>query len=425
MKKENKEFISNTLVYFVSNILNAAIPFILLPILTRSLTPAEYGQVAIFQVTISALSAFVGFSVNGSAVRKFYSKEMQEAEYKKYLGACFQILLFSLCVILSIVVLFSEYLVRWIGLSLDWIILAVISSAALFLLQMRLMQWQVRKKAKRYGAFQVSYSLTNLLISLFLVFSLYYGAEGRIAGIAISSIIFALLSLYFLKREKLIIFFTWNKRYIKEAINYGVYLIPHVSGIFLLSSVDRIVINSKLGMEQAGIYMVAVQLCGVFTICFDAINKAFVPWLFERLKRNLVNELAQIVKFTYIYMCVLSFLCIVGYYVAPHFIGIVAGDEYLAAAQVVGILCVGQAFNGMYLMMTNYILYKKNTGVLSSITISSGLINVLLSIHLIDSYGFQGVALSFVISMLFRFITTWWFASKSYSMPWLSFSTVK
>ncbi|MGJ3660750.1 oligosaccharide flippase family protein, partial [Shigella boydii] len=42
----------NSSIYLISNIFNALIPFILLPILTRNLTPYEYGQIAMFQTLV-------------------------------------------------------------------------------------------------------------------------------------------------------------------------------------------------------------------------------------------------------------------------------------------------------------------------------------------------------------------------------------
>ena len=39
----------NSTIYLTSNILNALVPFLLLPVLTRYLTPDEYGQIAMFQ----------------------------------------------------------------------------------------------------------------------------------------------------------------------------------------------------------------------------------------------------------------------------------------------------------------------------------------------------------------------------------------
>ncbi|MCV5446120.1 oligosaccharide flippase family protein, partial [Escherichia coli] len=45
-------FLKNSSIYLAANILNAAIPFILIPILTRYLTIEEYGQIAMFQMLI-------------------------------------------------------------------------------------------------------------------------------------------------------------------------------------------------------------------------------------------------------------------------------------------------------------------------------------------------------------------------------------
>ncbi|HDW3177945.1 TPA: polysaccharide biosynthesis protein, partial [Escherichia coli] len=59
-------------IYLFSNILNALIPFLLLPILTHNLTPNEYGQVAMFQTLISGVAALTGLNTIGAANRKYY-----------------------------------------------------------------------------------------------------------------------------------------------------------------------------------------------------------------------------------------------------------------------------------------------------------------------------------------------------------------
>ncbi|NAZ72139.1 oligosaccharide flippase family protein, partial [Vibrio toranzoniae] len=71
MKKDS--FIFSTTIYLVSNIITAIIPFAMLPILTRFLTPSEYGEIAMFQVLIGVLSTFVGLNVNGAVIREFYN----------------------------------------------------------------------------------------------------------------------------------------------------------------------------------------------------------------------------------------------------------------------------------------------------------------------------------------------------------------
>ena len=82
---------------------------------------------------------------------------------------------------------------------------------------------------------------------------------------------------------------------------------------------------------------------------------------------------------------------------------------------------MGQAFMGMYLVMTGYIFYSKRTGLLSLTTITSGLINVALLVVLVRLLGLKGAAIAFSISMGIRFLLTWWVAQRRHPMPWFNF----
>ena len=80
---------------------------------------------------------------------------------------------------------------------------------------------------------------------------------------------------------------------------------------------------------------------------------------------------------------------------------------------------LGQVFNGMYLMVTNYIFFSKRTGLLSIATMFSGVVNLVLLLILIRQFGLEGAAYAFCISMGLRFLLTWFVAQKRHPMPWL------
>ena len=61
-------------VYTISNILNALIPFFLIPVLTRYLTPVDYGITSMMQVMIGFLTPFVGLNLHGAIAVKYYKK---------------------------------------------------------------------------------------------------------------------------------------------------------------------------------------------------------------------------------------------------------------------------------------------------------------------------------------------------------------
>ena len=53
-------------VYFVANVANAGLPFLMLPFLTRYLTPTDYGIVSMFGVLVGILIPFVGVNTHAA-----------------------------------------------------------------------------------------------------------------------------------------------------------------------------------------------------------------------------------------------------------------------------------------------------------------------------------------------------------------------
>lgn len=417
---KKNSFVSGAGVYLFSNILNGVIPFLLLPILTRYLNPTQYGEVAMFQTLLGALGAFVGTNFAGASIRKYYDKDITDKELSEFMGSCIQLVLVFSSIVFLMLFIFQAYFSKWLGLDAKYVLFAVFVAFSTVIIRFRLLHWQARKKAVKYGVFQISQSLVNSTISLVLVVLFLQGAEGRIEAQIITSFVFLIIALFLLFRSDLLKIFVWRKDYLKEALRYAVPLIPHVGGLFLLSSVDRVVINNQIGLAAAGIYMVAIQLTSVMNIVFDAVNKAYVPWLFEKLKEDDLSQKEKIVKITYIWYFVILLGVSLAFLIGPFLVTTIAGENYSQAGELIGWLALGQGFNGMYLMVTNYILFSKRTSLLSSATISSGILNVLLLILFTNLYGLEGAAKAFALSMIIRFLLTWFLASKTHPMPWFN-----
>ncbi|MNR00038.1 Polysaccharide biosynthesis protein [compost metagenome] len=257
-------------------------------------------------------------------------------------------------------------------------------------------------------------------MTLLLLFSFKQGAVSRINALSITAVLYVVISVSALYKDGLLSLTKVRFDYIKDALMFGVPLIPHVIGIFLLSAIDRVLISEKLGVAAAGIYMVGVQLSLGMIVVFDAINKAFVPWLFRTLAENNITKLNNLVRFTYLYFIVVLFLGILSFWVGPFVVQFIVGDEYLEATVVIGWLCLGQAFSGMYLMVTNYLFYKKCTGLLSLVTITCGIFNIMLMVYAMEFYGLVGVSIAFAFSMCIRFVATWFLTLRVCGFSWLT-----
>ena len=118
-------------LYLISNIANAMVPFLLLPLLTRYLAPEEYGLVSIFQALTTGLLAFVGLNTVGAAVRHYYDVD-SKAQLASYVGGCFKILAISALAVLGVMLVLRKPAVDLAGLPSEWLLLSVLASAGLF-----------------------------------------------------------------------------------------------------------------------------------------------------------------------------------------------------------------------------------------------------------------------------------------------------
>ena len=416
-KLHRSSLISGAGIYLVATLINASIPFLLLPILTRHLTPEEYGMIAVFQVWCSLLAVLCGFNVYGAATRKYYDYDQPDKHMGDYISACVAFMVLSSIVVTLFLLPSLGLLSVILGLPEGWILAGIAFAAGNFMVQLRLRQWQVRKKPVKYGQFQISQSALNAGLSLFLVIVLTMGVDGRLIGITSAMLLFGGVGALLLWRDNLL-GFSWQPRLMKDALAFSVPLLPHFVGSFLLLTVDRAVISSMLGLEAAGHYMVAVQLALALSLLLQSIHKAYVPWLFERIKRDDAEEKRQIVKGSYIYFTTLAAIALIAIFVGKPVLVFIAGASYAPAGDVIGWLVLAQAIRGMYYVVSSYLMYAKKTQQISWVTIISGAINIVLLVVLLKTHGLVGAAWAVCAGATLQFLFSWYLASRAVVMPW-------
>ena len=410
-----KNLLGNSGVYIGSGILNASIPFLLLPILTRYLTPSEYGILAVFNVWMSFTFVICTLNVHSSANREFFEKGHKQLAV--FISNCLIIVFFASLVFFSLVYFSREKIGGFLNIPEELLLLGIILSICNVFIQIRLGQWQVRERPFYFGGFIIGQSIVNMLLSLFFIVVIGEGLRGRIIGIALPIIIFSIIALFFLNKEKLIKF-SFKKKYIIESLKFSIPLVPHTLGAFMLLSIDRAIISSKLGVEAAGLYMVAFQCALVMSLILDAVNKAFSPWLYKLLKEDSFAAKQLIVKVTYGLFFIIFIGIICAFLFSEFLIKQIIGDEFIKAASIVPFLISAQGIRGGYLFVTNYLFYAKKTYLLSIITIFTGALNIVLVISFLDMFGIIGAAYSLTITMTIQWLLTWWLANKVIKMPW-------
>jgi len=390
--------------------------------MTRYLTPTDYGIVVTFNVLLSVMVVFVGLSMHGAINVNFF--KLNKDELKEYIGNVFCILFFSFVLVFIIVYILKSNFSFFTKFPENWVPYIVVVALFQSIFAITLGLWRVEQKSLTYGLFQISRTILNASLSVVFVVLLCWGWQGRILGVITTSVIFGLLSIFVIyKREY--IKFSFNKKYIKDALFFGVPLIPHALGGWIISGIDRIFINSMVGVASTGIYTVGYQVGAIIGLLAHSFNLTWSPFLFEKLKENNPSTKVKIVKFTYLYNVCIILAALALSFIAPYFLKFFVSKNFYFAYKYVLWISLGYAFNGMYFMVVNYIFYVKKTYILAWVTFSSAGINVLLNYFFIKANGAIGAAQATTITFFIKFIIVWILSAKVCRMPWAIWRTKK
>lgn len=411
----NKLF-KNSFIYILGDVLNKAVPFFMLPVLTRYLTPEDYGIISIFGVFVSILAVFTGLSIHGTINVNFF--KMKKDELKVFIGNCLIILNMSTLIVLLIVYLLHPIILERLALKTEWLVVAVFLAFAQFLTTINLLLWMAEQRPKPYSIYQISQTLTVTFLSLLFIVGFGMNWEGQLLATAIGTLLFSVISFVFIIKRGYLIFQP-NKEHIKDALKFGVPLIPHALAGWVKTGADRVVLMTVMGATTTGIYAVGYQIGIIISVLVTAFNKAWSPYMFNTLSNGPTEEnKKKIVLFTYIYFVTVLLFAVCFAYVVELLIPYFLGEKFTESTDFIIYFAVAFAFQGMYLMVGNYILYTKNTHILAYITFSTSVLHVGLLYVFINNSGAIGAAQASVISFAVTFFATWILASRVYEMPW-------
>lgn len=407
------KFIKSIGSYTLVNIINKGIPFLLLPVLTNFLTTEDFGILTNIESLIVITVALIGVNVASAVSRQYVKKEV---DLKKYTSTAFRIVLISFSIIFILFSSFTDFIYEWTAI--PKVVLYAISIFALLdnLMEVVLAIWRMEDKPFKYGAFRITRTLIELLITLALVLGLKYNWEGRFYGLYLAGALSGLFAFGYLLSNKYL-----SQGYVKSYkvhfLKFGLPLIPHtISGVLIMYS-DKLIITKYIGIGDNGIYSVAFTIGMAISLLQNSFNQAWVPWLFKKLALNVENEKKKLVRITYLYMLAMLMLAFVLWLITP-VIYMFLGEDFSEGMSVVAIIGLGFAFNGMYKMMVNYMFYAEKTQLISFITIGIAILNISLSIYLIKDHGIMGTAYASSVSFFIQFIVTWYISNKIFPMPW-------
>lgn len=414
-----KKVFNSTVIYAGADVINKVVIFLLLPFLTRFLSPYDFGLVATFEAMLGMAFPFVELGTIGAVARGYFNKD-SGLDFSKYVTCALVIISMGFVIMITILLFLKNYVSQWLHFPTNWILFIPLIVLATAVINISTRIWIVKQKPLPRSCFQVSQSIFEFALSIFLVVLMRLAWQGRIMGICVSEIIFSIIAIFFLLKWKLIDF-SINLGHFKDILKYGLPLIPHSLAIWVLIGIDRFFLNRMIGVSTTGIYNVGYTIGGFISILAGAFGLAWTPFLFDKLNKNDYEANKKIVKFTYLAYIGILFVTLFFVLVSPYLLRIFVSKEFYGANKYIPWIAFGLAMHWMFRIVSGYILYSKKTYFLSIATITAAFINIVFNYIFIKLNGAVGAAQATFLAYTVYFILTWIFVQRVYPMPWLYF----
>jgi len=416
------KLVQQTGQYTVINILDRLTPFIVIPILARIISKEQMGYYTLYQAVFQLLIPILTLSVDHAILINYY--KMEQTEFNRYFstGIFLSLILYSCSISLGLI--FSSFLSELIGLPLLWFQFTLAIVLLQFISQLRKNLWRVKRQPIAYGKYSIPLTISKNIFGLAIVVAFKMGWEGIIIGHFIAQLFFSLIALWTFKKEKTLSI-VMNKNHVKDLLKFGWPLSLHRVSAWFSMTLNRVVVNSILGKAATGSFGIGATFGVILTIVGDAVNQAYVPYLYEKMKKGDQYNEKKIVKLNYaLYLAYFGFSFVI-YAGAYYGVAIIFGQKYLETRSFIFPVILASLFNNYYKLHVNIIFFTKKTLIIARTTIICAAINIPLAYFLVKYWALIGAAYSAVITNFIMYAITVYYSNRQYKLPWLYFFKTK
>lgn len=380
-----------------ATILQKGISFITVPIFTRIMSAEQYGQFSVYLSWISILTILCGMDFHTCIYINNLSRLDSEKDKNDLAVSLINLSFIITSVWLAIYLIASEFWNDFLGMSTPMV--AMMFLEVFFIPVVNL--WSTKQRYtynyKKLVTWTVGQVALNAILGI--VFVLLATTEkqalARVFSIALVQMIFGMLLIvsFTIKARKVIVIKWW-----KKALQLHIPLLPHSLSLTVLSSADRVMINSMIGATETALYSVAYSASMVINLIKLSITQAMTPWMYECIKEKKYDSIRRNCKYVMLGVMAMSFMFIL---FAPELILIVGSKQYYNAIYVVPPVAASVFFTFLYGMFSTVEFYFEKTKEIMYASLGAAVLNILLNAIFIKLFGYVAAGYTTLVCYLF------------------------
>lgn len=393
--------IRNIFIYAAPKFISYGLNLITLPILTRLLTPHEFGIIALAWLFPAIAVSVFSCGITASAQRYYFEYRHHNDKFISFV--------FSLQVFLYVSLLASSLGVYFLKDTISGLIMGkrdfgfavfVTFVAGYFgqIASFYLILYQNMEKAVVHSTFTVLQAFITTAAGLILVWHFKMSYMGIIYGSLLGACTVCLAMMIHFNRN---LRFVFNGIILWDNIKYGLQVMPKSFSGFINRFFDKYMLNNMLSLSAVGVYNIGQTIGNALFFLMSTVWSSFQPVyygeVFDKGQDGSVSVGRLFTMFAYITLMPILLLILF----AQELVYIIAPPSYYDAIDIIIIISGGVATQvfGMYVGVQY--AYSKKAYWIFPATVVGTLANVAANIVLIPKLGLIGAAVSTVATYFF------------------------
>ncbi len=393
-------------IYFGSYFFNAVTSLLSVALLTKYLTPHDYGIINLYSSFLIFLMPFISGGILYPLSADFFKKKGDE--YARHFSEAQAIPLVSLLIFSALCIAFCYPLSSFLRVTPLWVCLMPVSVWFLFINETSMMLARNKSQPWTFAGFSVGKNLTEMCLTIGLVIGMGLNWQGRLSSAVLASFLFIFVSGYFFYKWKVIV----NKIDWKNVRNILWVSFPFIFerlSIFVLGYSDKYFIDKfdLKGTAEVGFYGLGGQIASIVQIVILSVTSAYNPAIFKWLSEKKFQKAFKLVKLYLFAIAAFILLFIIGLPIVYKFF---ISVEFSKGKYYSTYLIVAYGFWAIYSAFLPYFLFYNEGKKVLLISIFGMVLSLSLNAILVPRIGATGalytsVAVYFTMAILSIFLS--------------------
>jgi len=406
MKKEIGQLIKHSGIYGLGTVLSKSVGFLMIPVYTHYLSPADYGVLELLDMLVFLATHFAAMGIYG-AVFRFYAAYDSEKEKREVIStALFYTAATSLLFALGISSFASPIAGLILGKTSFAPFVRIVAFTFLFsnLNEVPMAYWRAQGRTGLFVRVGLARTILGASMLAWFLAGLHWGVQGSlyanlvtngISGLILSGVVLSAVP-WRIARQRL-----------DEMLRYGIPTVAWSLSAFVLTFSDRLFLRYFSNLSEVGTYALGYKLAAIVTVVVTGPFIMAWGWQqFELAKRDNAQQVFARTQTYLLMVCVFVGLSVS--VMAKDLLKILAPPAFSPAAYVVPIITLSYILCSTRDIVISGIYIQRVTSRLAAIAAITVVSNLALNYVLISRYHAMGAAvataLSFALELALCFV---------------------